>query len=1037
MPRIPNRALAALVGAVAVVATSTLFAADGATQPLTPASVLDRIEAIKKQLLTGDFQEAAQLARALMHETANVGLPDKSRSEILQLTGRAEYELGGYDVALRLDEEALRLAQAAIGSTSQEVASIKDDLGVCLRHLGRLDDAETMFSASQKIFSAMELPDQRLFSELLINYAILAYVRGDLERAERMTFDALKRRRGLTPPEPALVAQALDNYGTILQEEGRLAAAKGPLQEGLDLRKKALRPRHPDIAASLNNLGVLEQRRGELSAAEQHLREAMGIDMDTYGAGDPQVLADLSNLGEVLRSMDRPDEALKIENEVLAGRKAQAEKLGSHADSLYDLAVSYGNVANILGDLKRYDEAKPLYEKALKIDIEIAGEKASAGVALDFNNIGEGLFDSGYILDAKAAFEKGLALVARQGDKGLRLQATLLHNFGVLLAGEADFPNAELKLRNATAIRTKVLPDDHIDLAVSRAWLAEVLSRAGRPGAVAEAQAALSILKVRSARSGVGLSASAAAAEARSSRAVAENILAVFARSGDQKDGFLASGVIDDALAALQIVQESGTAVVAARAAAQSLIEEPQGAATLRQIEDLRDRLDAAAVQEALVAAGSNQGTAHAEASPSAELEAQLTRLLSDLPDRVRDLTAPPRLQFADIKPKLAVDEGWLGFVAGDASTIVVLVTRDGVQLKIVAEGRERLAKRVGELRQALDPRTTHRFDLEASHLLYGLLFNDFGESFTRIKRLVVASDGALESLPLGVLVTAVGQPSGDEEMSYRQASWLSDQAVITVTPSFANAYSSGRIPSSTSTNASFVGFGDPALGPVQQTDASAQLLAKLMFVQGAPGAVEDVRSLPSLPETKIQLEAMNGLFASGQGELITGQAATKSAVEKANLASVRVIAFATHGLLAAENPTGEPALVMTPTPGLDDGMLTATDIANLKLDANLIVLSACNTAAPRLEYGADGLSGLARAFFHSGARAILISHWPVDTRATTSLMKLLASSKAKSMAGTFNAAARALRNQSGFAHPAFWAPFDLVGRGDDPLVGG
>ena len=178
----------------------------------------------------------------------------------------------------------------------------------------------------------------------------------------------------------------------------------------------------------------------------------------------------------------------------------------------------------------------------------------------------------------------------------------------------------------------------------------------------------------------------------------------------------------------------------------------------------------------------------------------------------------------------------------------------------------------------------------------------------------------------------------------------------------------------------------------------------------------------------------MNGLFAEGHGDVRTKDAATKSAVEGADLASFRVIAFATHGLLAAESPTGEPALVMTPTLGLDDGLLTATEIAGLKLDADLIVLSACNTAAPLLGYGADGLSGLARAFFHAGARAVLVSHWPVDAQATRTLMRLLASSRMEGAAVAFNRAAQALRNQPGFAHPAFWAPFDLVGQGEDPL---
>ena len=283
---------------------------------------------IKSDLDAGRFREAAPAARALAHDVATLDLPYGTRAQVLQLAGRAEYEIGAYDAALAWDRQALPLAQSAHGRVSEEGASIEGDLGVALRHLGKLDEAELMFSAASKTFSEIPHPNQALFSELLINYAILAYDRGDLGKAEGLTYEALQQRRALDPPNPAAVAQALDNYGVILQAEGRLAASKAPLEEALDLRRRTLRSRHPDIAASLNNIGVLEQQRGDFANAEQHLREAAEIDADAFGKGDPQVLTDLSNLGEVLRSMDRPDEALTLELEVLKGREAQAQNSG-------------------------------------------------------------------------------------------------------------------------------------------------------------------------------------------------------------------------------------------------------------------------------------------------------------------------------------------------------------------------------------------------------------------------------------------------------------------------------------------------------------------------------------------------------------------------------------------------------------------------------------------------------------------------------------------------------------------------------------
>ena len=135
------------------------------------------------------------------------------------------------------------------------------------------------------------------------------------------------------------------------------------------------------------------------------------------------------------------------------------------------------------------------------------------------------------------------------------------------------------------------------------------------------------------------------------------------------------------------------------------------------------------------------------------------------------------------------------------------------------------------------------------------------------------------------------------------------------------------------------------------------------------------------------------------RGDIHLQKDATEAAVKRANLADYRVVYFATHGLLAGEvKGLGEPALALTipkEPSELDDGLLTASEVAQLKLNADWVVLSACNTAAgDRL--GAEALSGLARAFFYAGAHALLVSHWAVDsdaaTRLTTTTFDLLQS---------------------------------------------
>jgi CHAT domain-containing protein len=160
---------------------------------------------------------------------------------------------------------------------------------------------------------------------------------------------------------------------------------------------------------------------------------------------------------------------------------------------------------------------------------------------------------------------------------------------------------------------------------------------------------------------------------------------------------------------------------------------------------------------------------------------------------------------------------------------------------------------------------------------------------------------------------------------------------------------------------------------------------------------------------------------------------------EQGRLASYRIVHFATHGLIAGElKGLAEPALVLTPPAeanDTDDGLLTASEVAQLKLNADWVVLSACNTAAAGPQ-GAEALSGLARAFFYAGARALLVSHWPVNSDAAVRLTtKAFAELRADPKIGRAEAMRRSMidvitRGTDQENHPAYWAPFVVVGEG-------
>ena len=194
---------------------------------------------------------------------------------------------------------------------------------------------------------------------------------------------------------------------------------------------------------------------------------------------------------------------------------------------------------------------------------------------------------------------------------------------------------------------------------------------------------------------------------------------------------------------------------------------------------------------------------------------------------------------------------------------------------------------------------------------------------------------------------------------------------------------------------------------------------------------------LPPLPDASRELRAL-GMTVGTSPVLLTGSKASKTRLREEMLTNYRVIAFATHGLVGGEVAgLSEPALVLTPS-AADDGLLTASEVMQLRLDADWVILSACNTASGE---GAGGSSfgGLASAFIHAGARALLVSHWPVrDDVAARLTVRAIAIGKENPAISRAEALQRAMReirddpshdtDSDTWAHPNAWAPFTLIG---------
>jgi CHAT domain-containing protein len=309
----------------------------------------------------------------------------------------------------------------------------------------------------------------------------------------------------------------------------------------------------------------------------------------------------------------------------------------------------------------------------------------------------------------------------------------------------------------------------------------------------------------------------------------------------------------------------------------------------------------------------------------------------------------------------------------------------------------------------------------------------------------------------------------------YATAQWLIRRGSITVLPSVSSLKALRGDAKPSQATIPFIGFGNPLLlGPKENdnrafakqtcperpTTAEPVKIAALgaadprgNFFRGGLGDVAILRRQAPLPETADELCTIANEVGASKADIHLGGGATETVVKALNadgtLNKAHVVHFATHGLVAGEtervaNSLAEPALLLTPpaTPTeQDDGLLTASEVAQLKLDADWVVLSACNTAAGSGTGNAEALSGLARAFFYAGARALLVSHWYVDSRAAVLLTtRAFAELEQDPSIGRGEALRRAMlaamydagrpKSWTPAAHPALWAPFVVVGEG-------
>jgi CHAT domain-containing protein len=680
------------------------------------------------------------------------------------------------------------------------------------------------------------------------------------------------------------------------------------------------------------------------------------------------------------------------------------------ATGLNSLAVLYDNQG-------QYAQAEPLHKRALAIREKSLGPDHS-NVAFSLNNLAVLYQAQGQYAQAEPLYKRSLAILERSFGTDHPRVASILNGLAELYSAKGQYAQALSLCRRASAIYRQRIVAAGVDEAASRE------GATGRDGLFRH--------------------------------------LSLLALNPNKEPVFR---VNDEALQIVQLAQSSGTASAIAKMAARFASSSDDLALLAKRKQDAAERRS---LGEAQLVKASSQSPDKRDAGAEQRLHKFVGETVKEIDSidaeltvrfpAYQELTRPEPVTQAKVQSLLHTGEAMLVYALDDISFVWV-VTPQKASFRFLPVKLKDIGAQVAKVRQQMeldDGDQGVKVSVDVLHELYTKLFAPIESELAGITHLMVVPSGPLLSLPFGMLVSTP-PPEIKTDADYRNVQWLVNRYASSVLPSVSSIQAFRQFAKRERAQEPFAGFGDPVIG--KDSSPTRRVRAKLdvagVFRSVAPGNangtagprgaeiadVEFLRLQPRLSETADELRSMAKTLKASVQSVWLQQKATETQVKAMDLTKYRTMAFATHGVLAGQvKGVGEPGLLLTP-PAVgtlkDDGYLSAGEIAKLNLNADWVVLSACNTAASDGTPGAEGLSGMAKAFFYAGARSLLVSHWPVASEATVPLTTvMLQEFEANPHLGKAQAQRKAMLalmntpSHPEYAHPSFWAPFVVVGEG-------
>jgi CHAT domain-containing protein/tetratricopeptide (TPR) repeat protein len=1034
----------------AVLAVVCLFFA--ACQPAGPTAVsLERAKQLSVEIVG-----PRSVPRSIADITSllDQAQPDPAHAAAMRAIADAELPAGTTDLDAAAFYTRRGRAAGEIGRLQQQVADLRAALALYRERTADLGAALLALSNAENqagdLKAALDLRQERFRLEPdgpgsigdLVTFTALSVLMGDYPAAEKWVKESDRLLAEVINTRRRASAASLNHWhrlnssahGIRLLGIGRMQEAEKSLRRAVALGREVVAnaadatPGAARSAAEFTAIVANDQRRlaaalagqARLVEAEAELRDVLLLALKTYGRSSVHTALAVADLAQVLSQQGRFGEAETMARAaggilVEAGSDATSRHLASARRLEADTLVLQGSDAAALTIYDRLDAAAKADPLRHRLGNESGPERIIALYRSERH--GEALARSEALAQRRhQAF--GPAALATVEAEAL---------VGIGLAARGDREAALTRLRDAIATLTGPSQSNDENGATARSVrLRFILERY------------LDVLfELRNTRFADGFDP------------VAEGFRAADAARG-------------------RSVQRAITAA-SARAAART----PELAEIARREQDLEQQI---AGRLAILTEAQSVPASERDESGLAALRGEVERLSSARTTLVKEiearfpayaaLTEPRPATIDGVRAVLDPGEAMVAIFEGRKRSYVWAFGRNGaVAFAAAPITAAAMMATVADLRRATNAAGLQlgrlpEFDLGLAHATYAKLLAPVRTGWRGAATLLVVPDQASAQLPFSLLVTKPAELAPEREgqalfSNYRAVPWLAREAAIVQLPSAAAIITLRALPPADSARRPFIGFGDPWFKPADATLVTADetmTRGAPLRIRAAPttrGLVSaPIASLPRLPDTADEVnEVGRVLHADPKQDVFLGPQADEKRVRSVKLDDRRVIMFATHGLVPGDlDGLLEPALAFS-APEIEgvegNGLLTMDKILGLRLDADWVVLSACNTAAGD-GAGAEALSGLGRAFFYAGTRSLLATNWPVETTSaramTTEIFRRTAASPGLSRAEALRQAMLALIENPGpkdpasgrelfsYAHPLFWAAFALYG---------